>query len=68
MYVNDRAAEPTGVCDRGRGTTRHASAAQLRLGSIRARLVRSHRRGNGSPRPLSHTPVGSGPAWRQFST
>src|SRR3990172_50297 len=38
--------EPTGAGERGHGTTRHASAAPWRLGSIRARSVRAPVGGN----------------------
>src|SRR2546428_1154407 len=43
-------AETTGGCGRGRGTTRPALAARVRLGSIRAHRVRIGRGGDGSPR------------------
>jgi len=44
----------------GDGTTRHALAARVRLGSIRAHRVRMGRGGNGSRRALPHPPIASG--------
>ncbi len=49
----DRAAE---VCGRGRGTTRRAFAAPVRLGSIRARCVRRRVEGTGPVAPYHTSP------------
>src|SRR5438876_1674438 len=49
---------PTGGCGRDRGTTRHACAAPLRLGSIRGRGVRRPRTGTDPVDPCRTRPDG----------
>src|SRR2546422_11696749 len=50
---------PTGTRGGDRGTTRHACAAPLRLGSTWERGVPLSAGGNGSRRPLPRAPVGT---------